>query len=990
MTTTMSVQDLTGRASARAIPPRKWAKLVAEWVERESLDTEAAGPAVAAALLHHLSRPRPPALLISYLSQALEEGLLTARAFALALLAHMQRDEPTLSAALLASIATALLGTPTGLDPTEPFPSPIALPTPDVGTSASGESNAVPALTLVLPLLRHCVSGPPQLLALAARLTALIPPLPAPPFEAGLEAAQLSGVLPEEVAKPLRDCLTGLMADLPMPEAAPQPALFHDVPIVSGFAELDGVPQLSNLPTTLPLRQMTSFLIEFAERAQSSTPSSSYASDPPHPPQHLIYLIRLGRALTSDSQAYLLALLEAASNRVIASLNLSPGQATRAYVFFTEELPVALRWWRDNADSKWPFPSNLQNALAGTFASHNQEMAGWHASVHATHTAKSTQLMDDDEVGGYSPPDGWSMLSLEATTVRRYLSLGLLDEEQAVALSESAKAGPVGESLVERLSGVQQHHLEAIAYFISYATGASRHLGAELVNVIKNAPHSRPPENLFLRVAGSPPLLALVTAYITPKSLLDLIVTHLLDHVEDQSSRIEDPQTSLTHFGPGVVLAVALCAQFDLPLPDLLYDGRRASNIADLSSSEQSHLNGWVKALFGSDGIDDEIILATSSQGLCRLAPTIVQQAIVATMSGQLDLDTLHSGLSYFAQPILSWCLGGVVGWLCAEIERQGILSGVHLNVLQTLVLDSAFPEPLLRANAPAIARLLDPATGLEPVMLSSAFDAAGVRARINVLGGPDGGPVVVPSDPAAPLVSLRAELANVQHLDLAPAGWESRLYDILDISLRTAGALPVLESIVSTDIIYPPTLDSPPNSPEVQFLAFVSVLNMPHACAPPLAVALIDAYLPYLFTQRSPFVPLAAMPAPTQTMLSSTTPAHNPPPLPFASHALHHLLRGALLAADAYTSEEGGFADYLANHLSDEFACQRARPAFTSPRQKRSRVGALGVVDALCPEQKELICELISLFEGDEEIRSRWPNLTPMSTMGPATGPAS
>jgi mediator of RNA polymerase II transcription subunit 5 len=333
-----------------------------------------------------------------------------------------------------------------------------------------------------------------------------------------------------------------------------------------------------------------------------------------------------------------------------------------------------------------------------------------------------------------------------------------------------------------------------------------------------------------------------------------------------------------------------------------------------------------------------------------------------------------------------------VVGWLCDEIERQGILSGVHLNVLQTLVLDSAFPEPLLRANARAITRLLDPATGLEPVMLSSSFDAAGVRARIDTLGGPDGGPVIVLPDNSAPLVTLRAELANVQHLDLAPAGWEARLYDALDTSLRTAGALPLLEGIVSTDILYPPTLDAPPNSPEVQFLAFVSVLSMPRACAPPLAVALVDSYLPFLFTQRSPFVPLPAMPAPTQTMIGSTTPAHNAPPLPFASHALHHLLRNALLAADAYAADEGGFADYLASHLSDEFACQRVRPAFTSARPKRAKVGALGMVDALCAEQKELICELVSLFEGDDEIRSRWPNLTPMSTMGtaPATGPAS
>lgn len=428
---------------------------------------------------------------MSYLSQALESGLLTARVFALALLAHLHRSEGTdaqaIPTALLASIATALLRTPTGLDPSEPLPSPVTLPTPDVGTSASGEAEQVSALTLVLPLLRQCVAGTPQLVALAARITALIPPLPSPPFEAGLEAAQLSGVLPEDVAKPLRDALTGLMADLPMPDAAPQPqsAMFTDVPMgISGFGELvDGVPQLSNLPTTLPLRQMAALLIEYAERAQSWTSSSLYASHPPTPPQHLIYMIKMGRALTSDSQAYLLALLDAASTRVIASLSGAPSAGTRAYVFFTEELPVALRWWRDHADAKWPFPSNIHGALAGTFASHNQGMTQWHQTVSAAHSAKSAQLMDDEEGGGYTPPEGWSMLSLEATTVRRYLSLGLLAEDEAASLAEGSKPSPHGESLVERLSMSMEHHLEAIAYFISYATGASRSLGAELVHV---------------------------------------------------------------------------------------------------------------------------------------------------------------------------------------------------------------------------------------------------------------------------------------------------------------------------------------------------------------------------------------------------------------------------------------------------------------------------------------------------------------------------
>lgn len=63
---------------------------------------------------------------------------------------------------------------------------------------------------------------------------------------------------------------------------------------------------------------------------------------------------------------------------------------------------------------------------------------------------------------------------------------------------------------------------------------------------------------------------------------------------------------------------------------------------------------------------------STTPQDFCHLACGLFQQAIAATASGQIDLDTLHSGLSYFCQPLLSWSLGGIVTWLGSEIHRQG------------------------------------------------------------------------------------------------------------------------------------------------------------------------------------------------------------------------------------------------------------------------------------------------------------------------------
>lgn len=49
-----------------------------------------------------------------------------------------------------------------------------------------------------------------------------------------------------------------------------------------------------------------------------------------------------------------------------------------------------------------------------------------------------------------------------------------------------------------------------------------------------------------------------------------------------------------------------------LPVPALLQEARVALSWSELSTEEQGMMNGWVKALFGPDGIDDETLLYVS------------------------------------------------------------------------------------------------------------------------------------------------------------------------------------------------------------------------------------------------------------------------------------------------------------------------------------------------------------------------------------------
>lgn len=89
-----------------------------------------------------------------------------------------------------------------------------------------------------------------------------------------------------------------------------------------------------------------------------------------------------------------------------------------------------------------------------------------------------------------------------------------------------------------------------------------------------------------------------------------------------------------------------------------------------LTKMEQETVANWITALFGSDGISDDLIRSSSPQLLMRISPTIFSQAILATSSNVIDLDTLRGGLTYFLQDLLSYTLPGALRSVANEIQR--------------------------------------------------------------------------------------------------------------------------------------------------------------------------------------------------------------------------------------------------------------------------------------------------------------------------------
>jgi len=62
--------------------------------------------------------------------------------------------------------------------------------------------------------------------------------------------------------------------------------------------------------------------------------------------------------------------------------------------------------------------------------------------------------------------------------------------------------------------------------------------------------------------------------------------------------------------------------------------------------------------------------------------------------------------------------------------KTRRLLSAIQLDVLQTLLLASSFPEPLLQVTCRGVKAIFEPAAGLGPVFQTSGIDSTGLRQK--------------------------------------------------------------------------------------------------------------------------------------------------------------------------------------------------------------------------------------------------------------------
>lgn len=167
--------------------------------------------------------------------------------------------------------------------------------------------------------------------------------------------------------------------------------------------------------------------------------------------------------------------------------------------------------------------------------------------------------------------------------------------------------------------------------------------------------------------------------YVSPASVLDAL-TPILNNTDILQSGDEPSALGsvmifaqfVVHLavGAGATLEQVLPRRPDHPFPCIMRAITATRLLESLAKTDQGVIANWITALFGSDGISDDLIRSSSPQLLLRITPTIFAQVITAAVNEVIDGETLRSGLTYFLQGLLSYTLPGALCSLLQDIER--------------------------------------------------------------------------------------------------------------------------------------------------------------------------------------------------------------------------------------------------------------------------------------------------------------------------------
>ncbi|KAB8698127.1 hypothetical protein FH972_026377 [Carpinus fangiana] len=106
-------------------------------------------------------------------------------------------------------------------------------------------------------------------------------------------------------------------------------------------------------------------------------------------------------------------------------------------------------------------------------------------------------------------------------------------------------------------------------------------------------------------------------------------------------------------------------------LRKLLRSGNASIDPSSMTADQNRQLSGWVRALYETEGIGDELMSQCSPQDFYALVPTLISQSIQASMRNKLTSEALINGLELLKEASLIPSLVFAIRWLADHMWEQ-------------------------------------------------------------------------------------------------------------------------------------------------------------------------------------------------------------------------------------------------------------------------------------------------------------------------------
>ncbi|KAL9124506.1 MAG: hypothetical protein Q9217_006168 [Psora testacea] len=159
---------------------------------------------------------------------------------------------------------------------------------------------------------------------------------------------------------------------------------------------------------------------------------------------------------------------------------------------------------------------------------------------------------------------------------------------------------------------------------------------------------------------------------------------HILDHWQDHEDQGEY-QPVYDEFGSILLFIAAVQHRFNLNPAEMgidaadsfvtqyLRSSSSSGSIDKLSHYENDLLGSWIKGLFETEGISDELMSACKPNRFHLLVATLFDQSLKACRAGMLAMETLKGGLEYLLEPFLLPSLVAGLKWLADRLWELNI-----------------------------------------------------------------------------------------------------------------------------------------------------------------------------------------------------------------------------------------------------------------------------------------------------------------------------